>query len=179
MTRRVSILAALILIVAAAGVIARAAEIVRIVPIVRDDKVLISFELSDAYTDEVREAIASGLRTTFNYDVELRMIVPLWLDRVIASAVVSTTDQYDNLTRRHTLSRLVDGRVEDATVTEDEALVRQWLTTLSRLPLCGTSRLDPSRDYYVRVTARVRQHSSLVGWAGAITGRTKFTFIPY
>lgn len=163
----------------AAAVVVRAAEGMRIVPIVGDNKVLISFELADAYTDDVREAISSGLRTSFNYDVELRMMVPVWMDRIIATAVVTTTDQYDNLTRRHSLSRVVDGRVEEATVTEDEAVVRRWLTTLTRLPLCATSKLDPSRDYYVRVSARVRpHHASLVGWANAITGRAKFTFIP-
>ncbi len=168
-----------LIVLVGAGVFVRAAEIQRIVPMVRDDKVLVSFELADAYTDDVREAIASGLRTTFTYDVELRMSVAAWVDRTIALAVVSTTDQYDNLTRRHSLSRLVDGRVDEAIVTEDEAMVRRWLTTTSRLPLCATSKLDSSRDYYVRISARVRPHRGLVaGWANAITGRAKFTFIP-
>jgi hypothetical protein len=159
--------------------ILRADESLRIVPIVRDDKVLISFELADAYTDDVREAISSGLRTTFTYDVALRMVVPAWVDRTIATAVIGASDQYDNLTRRHSLSRTFDGRVADAAVTEDEAVARRWLTTLNRLPLCGTSKLDPSRDYYVRVSARMRpRRASLLGWANAITGQAKFTFIP-
>ena len=56
-------------------------ESLRIVPIVNDNEVLVSFELADAYTTDVREAISSGLRTTFTYDVELRMVAPLWVDR--------------------------------------------------------------------------------------------------
>jgi hypothetical protein len=163
----------------AAVAIVRAAESLRIVPIVRDDKVLISFELADAYTDDVREAISSGLRTSFTYDVALRMIVPVWVDRTIASSVVTLSDQYDNLARRHTLTRTVDGRVEESTVTEDEAAVGRWLTTVSRLPLCGTSKLEATRDYYVRVSARMRpHHGSLVGWVNAVTGQSKFTFVP-
>ena len=165
--------------VLAAATLVRAAESLRIVPIVHDDHVLISFELADAYTDDVREAISSGLRTTFTYDVALRMVVPVWIDRTIASAVVTLSDQYDNLTRRHTLTRTVDGRVEESTVTEDEAVVGRWLTTVSRLPLCGTSKLEATRDYYVRVSARMRpHHGSLVGWVNAVTGQSKFTFIP-
>jgi hypothetical protein len=156
-----------------------AAESLRIVPIVRDDEVVVSVELADAYTDEIRAAIASGLRTTFTYDVELRLVVPVWIDRTIASAVVSTSDQYDNLTRRHSLTRTVNGRVEEVLVTDDESLVRRWLTTLTRTPLCRTSKLDPARDYYVRIRARSRPlGASLLGWGGAITGRAKFTFIP-
>jgi hypothetical protein len=105
--------------------------------------------------------------------------VPISVDRTIATAVVSTSDQYDNLTRRHSLSRTVDGRVNETIVTEDEATVRRWLTTWDRLPLCKTTALDPNRDYYVRITARARPRgSSLLGLADAITGRAKFTFIP-
>jgi hypothetical protein len=163
----------------AAGAMVHAAENLRIVPTVSEDQVLVSFELADAYTDDVREAISSGLRTTFTYDVELRMVVPVWVDRTIATAVVNTSDQYDTLTRRHSLSRTIDGRVEEALVTEDESAVRRWLTALSRLSLCRTSLLDPTRDYYVRIRARVRPRgTSLLGWASSITGQAKFTFVP-
>ena len=155
------------------------AESLRIVPVTSDDKVVVSFELGDAYTTEVRQAISSGLRTTFTYEIELRMVVPIWVDRTIATSVVSTSDQYDNLTRRHRLSRTIDGKVEDASVTEDEDIVRRWLTTFSRLPLAETSKLDPSRDYYVTVRAQVRPRgTSLIGWANGVTGQAKFTFVP-
>lgn len=158
--------------------IGRAAESLRIVPVVHDDEVSVSFELADAYTDDVKAAIASGLKTTFTYDVELRMSVSGWVNRTIASVVVTTTDQYDNLTRRHMMTRVVDGRVEDALTTENEAAVRQWLTTLKRLPLCRTSKLDANRDYYVRISARGRPNrGSLLGWVSPVRGQTKFTFI--
>ena len=68
------------------------AESLRIVPVTSDDKVVVSFELGDAYTTEVREAISSGLRTTFTYEIELRMVVPIWVDRTIATSVVSTSE---------------------------------------------------------------------------------------
>jgi hypothetical protein len=131
------------------------------------------------FDEHVREAIASGLRTTVTYDVELRMIVPAWLDRTIATAVVSASDQYDNLTRRHLLSRTIDGRVVEALVTADEAVAKAWLTELTRLPLVHTSKLDPRREYYVRVAARARPNgASLLGWATAVSGQATFTFIP-
>ncbi len=173
--RRLCVWCAIVL----AGTIVGAAESLRIVPLVSGDKVLVSFELADAFTDEIREAIASGLRTTFTYDVELRMIVPAWVDRTIATAVISTNDVYDNLTRRHTITRTIDGRVDEASVTEDVSVVRRWLTIFNRVPLCGTARLDPTRDYYVRIRARVRPHGgSLLGWTSGVTGQAKFTFIP-
>jgi hypothetical protein len=67
----------------------------------------------------------------------------------------------------------------ESLVTDDESVVERWLTALSRMPLCDTSRLDPNRDYYVRIRARARpSSSSLLGWAGSITGQANFTFIP-
>ena len=178
MTRRPGLFwcAVTILIASAA---ASAADSLRVVPLVRDDQVLVSFELADAFTEDVQDAIASGLRTTFTYDIELRMSVPAWVDRTVATAVVTAIDHYDNLTRRHTLSRTVDGQVVEALVTDDEAVVKQWLTTWAHLPLCQTSRLDASRDYYVRVSARARPlGASLLGWASAITSQAKFSYIP-
>ena len=142
------------LLLSTAGIAAD--ESLRIVPIVHDKQVVVTLVMADAYTDDVRETISSGLRTTFTYDVQLRMRVGGWVDRTVATAVVTVSDQYDNLTRRHTLSRVVDGRTDESVVTEDEAVVRQWLTTLTRLPLCDTTRLERNREYYVRVAARKR-----------------------
>lgn len=155
----------------------RAEESLRIVPLIHANHVVVSFELQDAYSDAVREAIASGLRTTFAYELELR--VRGWVDRTIATTIVATTDRYENLTRHHTLTRTVDGRVEDALVTENDAVVKAWLTKWSRVPIADTARLDPARDYYVRVTTRARPTGgSLLGLTKTITGQVKFTFIP-
>lgn len=177
MMRRPYVWCLLALVVAGGTVFA--AESLRIVPIVNDRDVLVSFELADAYTEHIRDAISSGLRTTFTYDIALRMVAPLWVDRMIATVAVSTSDEYDNLTKRHVLTRAVDGRVEATLVTTDEAVVRRWLTTFERLRLCPTSTLDSERDYYVRISARRRPFGdSMLGWVNAITGQTKFTFLP-
>ena len=90
MTRRIrTVLVPLLLLLAIAPL--RSQETLRIVPFISDNRVLVSFELNDAYTPEVREAIASGLRTTFSYQLELR--TPAWIDRTVGTSVVSTTDQ--------------------------------------------------------------------------------------
>jgi hypothetical protein len=166
-----------LLVLLAAAVPLRAEETLRILPFIGDNRVLVSFELDDAYTPEVREAIASGLRTTFSYQLELR--TPGFFDRTVGTAVVATTDHYDNLTRRHTLTRTVDGKIEDNLVTEDEAVVKTWLTKWIRVPVADTARLDPARDYYVRVTTKTRPPGgSLLGLTKTVTGQVKFTFVP-
>jgi hypothetical protein len=155
----------------------RSQETLRITPLIENNRVVVSFELHDVYNDAVREAISSGLRTTFTYELELR--TPAWIDRTIATTIVAARDQYDNLTRRHTLTRTVDGRVEDVVITEDDAVVKAWLTKWIRVPVAETAKLDSSREYYVRVTTRARPFGgSLLGLTKTITGQVKFTFLP-
>jgi hypothetical protein len=171
-----------VLVLAASALLpslARAQDSIRVVPLARDGVVLVSFDLADGFTEDVRAAISSGLRTTITYTVELRLEVPFWIDRTIASTVVSNTVQYDNLTRRHNVSRAIDGRVDESKVTEDQAVVRTWLTALQRLPLFETSKLEPNREYYIRVSARTQPGNGALPWtAGVASGLAKFTFIP-
>src|ERR1041385_4137065 len=163
----------------AATVSVAAAEGGRVVPLVRDDSVLVSFELTDGYTPAVKDAVHSGLKTTFTYEIELRQHVPAWVDRTIQTSVVTNSVQYDNLTRRAKLTRTVDGMVESTEETEDEAVMRQWMTTFQRMPLFKTAELETNREYYVRgkATARPTNGSMLWPWGSGISGITKFTFL--
>jgi hypothetical protein len=156
-----------------------AAEGLRIVPLVRDDKVLVTFELADGFTEEVRAAIRSGLKTTFTYTVDLRLEVPAWVDRTIATAVVTNSVEYDNLRRLHTVVRTLDGKADGSQVTESEAAVREMMTSFSRLPLFSTAVLEPNREYYVRISATARPSNGafLWPWGSGTSGQAKFTFV--
>ena len=160
---------------------ARAQDVqgLRIVPLVKDGQVLVSMQLADGFTDEVRAAIRSGLKTTFTYIVDLRLDVPVWVDRTLGSATITSSVLFDNLERRFTLERFVDGRPADRIQTEDESVVRQWTTDLVKLPLFRTGQLETNRDYYVRVSATARPSNGLLLWpfSGGTSGQAKFTFI--
>lgn len=148
-------------------------------PLVRDEQVLVSFTLNDGFTDEVRAAIQSGLKTTFTYAVELKLDVPGWVDRTIGTSTATSSVEYDNLTRRYELTRAVDGHVQDTRVTEDERQVRLWLTALQRLPLFRTSALEANREYYVTVRATARPSNGSILWpfSSGTSAQAKFTFI--
>ncbi len=151
---------------------------IAVTPIARDGQVLVSFDLSDAFTVDVREAIQSGLPTTFSYDVELRRGAA-WVDRTVAAVTITATVRFDNLTRRYQLSRSVDGRIEDARPTEAIDAVQGWMTHFDRIPVSATSGLEANGEYYVRVRARTRPHNGwfVWPWTGTALGLAKFTFI--
>ena len=117
------------------GAAQASAQTIQVTPLTREDRVLVTFRLTDAFTEEVRAAIHSGLPITFVYDVQLKRGVSLWLDRTIASATVTATVRYDPLTRRYLLTRREDGRIDRTQTVEREEVVHQWLTEFERLPL--------------------------------------------
>ena len=93
--------AALLVLLAGSSSLAWAQDGLRVVPLVREDQVLVTFNLSDGFTDEVRAAIQSGLKTSFTYAVDLRLDVPGWVDRTIGTSTATSSVEFDNLTRRY------------------------------------------------------------------------------
>ena len=179
-TRLVLAVAGLLANVACVAARAADGQEIAVTPIARDGHVLVSFELSDGLSTEVRDTIQSGLSTTFSYEVELRRS-SAWFDKTIASVTVTATVRFDNLTRRYQMSRTIDGRVEDARPTEDQDAVRNWMTRFERIPVSTTATLESDGDYYVRVRAHTHPHNTWFFWPwdrGGLLGHAKFTFIP-
>src|SRR5688572_31195287 len=108
-------LCALVVLAGTSRLYAQAPQTLRVVPLVKESQVLVSFELVNGLTDEVRAAIQSGLTTTFTYTVELRMDVPAWVDRTIGTATIASSVEYDNLKRQYMMGLRIDGRSEEHT----------------------------------------------------------------
>ncbi len=152
-----------------------------VTPIWRDGQVLVSFEWSDGLTPEVRDAIRSGLPTTFSYQVDVKRGTSAWFTRTIASTTLTASVQFDNLTRRYQLSRAVDGRLEDTSQTEDQEAMQRWLTRFDQVPVLKTSVLEANGEYdvSVRVQKTPRNTWFPLPWdRSAMLGNAKFTFLP-
>jgi hypothetical protein len=157
------------------------AQSLRVRPLVREGEVLVSFSLDGVFTEAMRDQIQSGLRTTFTYTVELKQKAPAWVDRTIAAAIVSASVEYDNLTRRTTVTQTLDGRMGETRVMEDAELARQLATSFERLPLFKTQLLEVNREYYLLVRAEARpgqNRSAFWPWTGSTSAQAKFTFLP-
>jgi hypothetical protein len=158
----------------------RAGDDIQVAALVKDRQVHVSFKLLNGFGEDLWAAIHSGLPTTITYQIDLRRRAFLF-DRTVASATVTASAQYDNLTRHLQLTRKVDGRGEEPRVTGDENAVRGWMTEFERLPLFSTDGLEANEEYYVRVRARTRPRTSwLFFWPwdrGAPNGSAWFTFI--
>jgi hypothetical protein len=151
-----------------------------VAPLARDGQVIVSFRLAQTLTPELRKAIHSGLTVSFVYKVDLKRNSAAWIDRTMASAVVTATVRYDNLTRKYHLSRLFDGRTDDSKVTDREDVAWAWVTTqFEYLALFRKVQLEDNAEYYVRVRAHTSpgNKSFVWPWQGDdVVGLAKFTF---
>jgi len=177
--RRLARLAAALALVLLVAPGAGADQNMQVTPLARDGRLLVTFRLSDAFNDDIRTAIHSGLTITFVYDVELRRGTSLWLDRTIAQATVMATVRYDNLTRRYYVTRREDGRLERADTVDREDVAREWLTSFDKLPLFSSDLLERNAEYYLRIRAHTmpRNASFVWPWERGIAGLAKFTFL--
>jgi hypothetical protein len=152
---------------------------VRVTPLMKDGRVLVSFRFSEPFGEDLRAAIHSGLPITFVYDIELKRSSSLWLDRTIAAATVMATVRYDNLTRRYYVTRKEDGRIERADTVEREEDAREWLTSFEKLSLFSSAALERNAEYLLRIRARTtpRNASFVWPWERGIAGLAKFTVL--
>jgi hypothetical protein len=157
-----------------------AADDIRVTPLVRDGKLLVSFSAPAAVTAELREAIRSGMVITFTYDVSLRQGAFLWWDRVLADAEVAASVRYDNLTRTYHVTRMIDGRVIWSESSASEEQVRGWLTEFNQLTPFAAASLQANSEYTIEIRARISPRRAWSLWPFGrhdATGRAPFTYI--
>lgn len=156
-------------------------QTLHVAPLARDGQVLVTFRLAQTLTPELKKAIHSGLTISFVYKVDLKRASAAWFDRTISEALVTATVRYDNLTRKYHLSRMLDGRTDDAAITDREEVAWAWLTTqFERLALFRRVQLEDNAEYYVRVRAHTSPRSASFVWpwqGDDVVGLAKFTFL--
>lgn len=95
MNRLLSFLVLLAVVLAPAALFAAEASIAGVK--VDLDPLRVSFEVRDAFTEEVEEAVKSGMPTSFNFIVKLSRVDPVWLDEDIGEWEFRHTVKYDTL----------------------------------------------------------------------------------
>ena len=174
-------LVGMLVVGAGVAVVVAAAEVLHVTALTRAGRLLVSFELDGAFTGELRDTIESGLQTTFRYDVALRQEAAFWPDSRVGSARLEATVRYDNLTEQYNVARMLDGRVEETVILDDEHAVHRFLTRFERLPLFSTSALEPNGAYQIRVHAETRPRNTWFVWPwdpAGVSGAARFTFLP-
>jgi hypothetical protein len=168
----------------AMAVAVAADEDLRITPIASEGRVLVSFAVRDAWTLGMREVLQSGITLRFEYEVELKRPAPFWFfDPVLARAGVSSWAASDKLMGGYKVTRMRNGRTVRSERREQEADVRDGLTTVDQVALDPIEPMELNAEYYVKVRLTTSPRRSLSLWSilpfgrDEITGRQTFTYI--
>ncbi len=158
-----------------------AAEIVELVPVIRSEGILVSFRVEEAFDEDIVQAIETGLEVSFRYNVELRRVRRAWFDDKAASRQIQTTVAYDNLTKRYSLTREIDGEIDATEVADNPDAMRRFMTSFESLLLFDVSFMEPNEEYYLRANGVMRDRNVLllIPWnVGADWREAHFTYLP-
>jgi hypothetical protein len=153
---------------------------VRVTPLVTDGRVLASFIVEDAFSEDTEAVFASGLVLTFAFSVELKRPATLWPDSTLSRAEVSSEGTFDTLTGTYHVSKRQDGQVVWSESTRESEQARVWMTEFQGIVLEPRDALEPNGDYYLRVGLFKRPRSRFSMWPWGRddgSGRADFTFI--
>lgn len=174
-------LPAMVVLGLAVPAIGLTAEIVDLMPVVRDEGIHVSFRVEHAFTEDIVQAIHSGLEVSFRYNVELKRVRRVWLDEKAARRQIRTTVTYDNLTNRYSLTREIDGEIDATEVVDNSDAMRRFMTEFETLRLFDMSLMEPNEEYYLRVNGVMRDRNLLLlfPWnVGADWREAHFTYLP-
>ena len=158
-----------------------AAEIVELVPVIRGEGILVSFRVEEAFDEDIVQAIETGLEVSFRYHVELRRVRRGWFDEKAASRLIQTTVVYDNLTKRYSLTREIDGEIDATELVDNPDAMRRFMTSFESLLLFDVSFMEPNEEFYLRARGVTRDRNVLllIPWnVGADWREAHFTYLP-
>jgi len=121
------------------------------VVVTREGALLLSFEVVNAFTGEVEEAIASGIPTSLAFTVELHRKRRLWFDGAVVRRHFRHTVKYDTL--REEYSILLEERGRKSTVAKSLADVQEVVAKVDRLQLTPLEELTRGMRYRITIEA--------------------------
>jgi hypothetical protein len=131
-------------------------------------RAIVSFRVAHGLSDEALERIDSGIQVELRHRLEVvsKRAIPLTPAKVLARTVIHTRAEYDALTRRYALERVVEFRgphkkqapppTEEQRFTTSADEMRAWMTQLDDIAV-----YDPVEPFSEDEQLRVRVDSSL------------------
>ena len=114
----------------------------------------VSFEVKNAFTKDIEEAIRSGVETSFTYIIELNRVNSVWFNEQIGRWEFRHTVKYDTLKEEYEIKRDEAG-AEAVIRTKDPAEMKRIMAAGESVEL--TPKVEPAAgaDYEVRIMAEL------------------------
>lgn len=116
-----------------------------------DKDLLVHVNAEGAFTEEITEAVMSGVSTTFSYIITLHRIRPLWINEKISSVEVDHTIKYNHLKKEFTVTRSWSDAPPVITTSFEEA--QSLMTQIDKLNVAPLESLVKGESYQLKAKA--------------------------
>jgi hypothetical protein len=118
----------------------------------RDDLILY-FRVQDCFTEELQQAILSGVPTTFTFLTSLDRVRNFWKDKNLASIQIHHTVKYNNLKNEFVITRSEDN--ERSIVVDSLPEAQVVMAEVENLRIAKLQTLERNHRYQVRIKAEL------------------------
>jgi hypothetical protein len=131
---------------------AAAAEI-SAVKVVHHPELYASFIVKDAFTEDIEEAIKSGVPTSFTFLIQLEAVRGLWFDKNVERWEFKHTVKYDTLKEEYEIT--LEESDELVTRTKDLGEMKRLMTTGESIRLTTSRPLKNGKEYRLSIKAEL------------------------
>jgi hypothetical protein len=143
-------------------------------------EVKVAFQLPVRQGDDVVPALTACAKVIARYSVELRRIVPRWMDHVMATTLVQNTAEcVGGATSTYKLERRLNGNVVAHSPAADERGALRFLTEFDALPLFNEWMAREPGTYGIRVRAMVNRSGMIPPIKTGVLSETTFSVERY
>jgi hypothetical protein len=125
-----------------------------------DQEVLLYSTLKGGFSQELLEAIESGIPATITFYMKLFRKRGMWFDEEVLSKTIKHVVKYNALKKEYRFSE-INGLFSSIKVTKQRPIMVQWMSDIDGQPLIPFHLLHPGEEYYVKVMADLKAIKSL------------------
>jgi hypothetical protein len=121
-----------------------------------EQRVVLSFDLVGAFTDELFEQIQTGLATGFTYQFNLLRDHLRWADNRIDTSELQVVAMYNAVTREYLINFKQDGKLVDSRIARDREELERAMTRIESIPAFVLGHdLNPDKRYLIKARAKL------------------------
>jgi len=115
--------------------------------------VSVQFTLGNCFTQEMEEAILSGIPTTFLFSINLNENRNFWFDKKIITGHIKHTVKYDSLQEEFHLT--YNGKGKNPTVVKDFNIAKKMMAEVKEDIVVPENILTDGQDLYFKIRAKL------------------------
>lgn len=120
----------------------------------RDD-LLTYFDVKQAFTQRINQAVLNGIPTTFSFYITLYKTGGLWFDKKISNIQIDSTLKYNPLKKEFSVLR--PWKNETAVITPSFEKAKSLMTEIDNLNIIPLNKLVKGDKYQLRIKAKLEK----------------------